>query len=165
MLFKWFMQQWRHFASKNNRNIDWSIDRITNKTWVDSSFNQFLYQNYNANKNHPIFVLATVKCHCSHCSSTQFLCETDGLCFLSWRKINDEFVYTQSCYDKKLFFPPDAPDFCEIRNFEDYGRMCCKKDYCNIEEFREEAKFNMYALIFFVAFLLSIVFLIYQNWN
>jgi uncharacterized membrane protein (GlpM family) len=39
------------------------------------------------------------------------------------------------------------------------------KDYCNIEGFREEVKFNMFALVFFIAFLLSVAFVVYQNWN
>lgn len=113
------------------------------------------------------FFPARIKCHCSFCgSSSQFTCETDGVCFLSWKQMNNELKYSQSCYDKKHFFPPDTPSFCELRNYDDYGRMCCDQDYCNSQGFRkEEVKFNAFALIFFIAFLLSVAFVVYQNWN
>lgn len=91
------------------------------------------------------------------------MCATDGFCYLSWKKTQEGLVFTQGCFDRKLFFPPDEPTFCENRQIDNYGRMCCQKSFCNAEDLKADPGLNIYALFFFTAFILSMLMIFYLN--
>ncbi|XP_055312330.1 TGF-beta receptor type-1 isoform X5 [Sitodiplosis mosellana] len=82
-----------------------------------------------------------LRCHCNDCP--QNTCETDGLCFTSVEaRKNDRWklTYSYSCLDKKQFFPPDRPIWCNSDRkgptarptSEIGGHACCNYSYCNM---------------------------------
>lgn len=36
-----------------------------------------------------------LKCHCDHCHDTNYICETDGVCYFSWELVDDKFHYSK----------------------------------------------------------------------
>lgn len=69
----------------------------------------------------------------------------------------------QGCLDRKYLFPPDEPTYCEARQVADYGRMCCDRNFCDAEDLKLDPGLNVYALFFFIAFILSLSMIFYLN--
>ncbi|XP_066590153.1 TGF-beta receptor type-1 isoform X3 [Prorops nasuta] len=73
-----------------------------------------------------------LKCHCDICTDTNHTCETDGYCFASTSLENEVITYAWRCLDRKFWFPPEEPLFCNKKQ-QGSNRtvICCDKDFCN----------------------------------
>lgn len=40
-------------------------------------------------------LLELLKCHCDTCHDTNFICETDGVCYFSWYVNAGETIYSK----------------------------------------------------------------------
>lgn len=40
-------------------------------------------------------LLELLKCHCDHCHTTNYICETDGVCYFSWELVNNNYKYSK----------------------------------------------------------------------
>ncbi|KAG5680347.1 hypothetical protein PVAND_009857 [Polypedilum vanderplanki] len=75
-----------------------------------------------------------IKCHCDNCPETNYVCETDGVCFYSWERNNDnKYEHRQSCLDSGLIIEGRFPIQCYStkQKKEFYNSDCCKTDFCN----------------------------------
>ncbi|XP_054004675.1 TGF-beta receptor type-1 isoform X4 [Hylaeus anthracinus] len=73
-----------------------------------------------------------LKCHCDICTETNHTCETDGYCFASTSLENDVITYARRCLDRKNWLPPEAPLSCKSKPGIYRSRICCDKEYCNL---------------------------------
>ncbi|XP_028050289.1 TGF-beta receptor type-1 isoform X6 [Monomorium pharaonis] len=73
-----------------------------------------------------------LKCYCDICSDTNYTCETDGYCFASTSLKNNVITYARRCLDRSNWLPPEAPRFCNSKPSTYLSRICCDKDFCNL---------------------------------
>ncbi|XP_014091509.1 TGF-beta receptor type-1 isoform X3 [Bactrocera oleae] len=97
-----------------------------------------------------------LKCHCDICKDTNFICETDGYCFTSVVKDEDETIFSYRCMGSENNLPPNDPAWChEIA--PTYATKCCHNDFCNTKrnfsinlptaEFLPEEPLNAWVLV------------------
>lgn len=142
-------------------------DSTTSREWFNCNWKYFTMpfpkSNFKYWLNPLIFAASSVTCHCSHCALENFMCKTDGICYISWRKHKESLTTIQGCLDRKYLFPPGEPLYCEARQVTDYNRRCCPSNFCNSEDLKLDPGLNVYALFFFVAFILSLSMIFYLN--
>ncbi|XP_006815938.1 TGF-beta receptor type-1-like [Saccoglossus kowalevskii] len=68
-------------------------------------------------------------CSCSVCKSSNYTCETDGVCYIEKRRTESKEIETLTrCMSKQVLHPPDRPLVCEpIFNVV----LCCDTHMCN----------------------------------
>ncbi|XP_012281863.1 TGF-beta receptor type-1 isoform X5 [Orussus abietinus] len=73
-----------------------------------------------------------LKCHCDICVESNHTCVTDGYCFASTSLDHDIVTYAYRCLDRRNWFPPEAPIFCNGKPGVSRSRVCCDTEYCNL---------------------------------
>lgn len=77
----------------------------------------------------------SVKCFCDPRNCDEGVCETDGLCFASViRRENNVLDYAYRCIDSRFLFPPERPIVCmyKEKTNDTYVSQCCSDgDFCN----------------------------------
>ncbi|XP_076664895.1 TGF-beta receptor type-1 babo isoform X5 [Andrena cerasifolii] len=73
-----------------------------------------------------------LKCHCDICTETNHTCITDGYCFASTSLENDAITYARRCFHRDRWLPPEDPLFCKSKPSFYRSRICCDKDFCNL---------------------------------
>ncbi|XP_060652501.1 TGF-beta receptor type-1 isoform X3 [Drosophila nasuta] len=75
-----------------------------------------------------------IKCHCDICKETNHICETDGYCFTSVEKDNDnKIIFSFRCLPLANHLPPEDPAWCHD-NTPRSSTKCCQEDFCNTRE-------------------------------
>ncbi|XP_072108151.1 TGF-beta receptor type-1b isoform X2 [Mobula birostris] len=72
-----------------------------------------------------------LKCYCTHCVSTNFTCETDGLCMTTVTRKEDRIVHGKICVSNAELIPPDRPFLCAASRNDAVSNRCCNTDLCN----------------------------------
>ncbi|XP_069776722.1 TGF-beta receptor type-1b isoform X4 [Narcine bancroftii] len=72
-----------------------------------------------------------LKCFCSHCASTNYTCETDGLCMTTVTRKEDQIVHGKMCVSNAELIPPDRPFLCAPSKNDAVSNRCCDTDLCN----------------------------------
>ncbi|XP_060652499.1 TGF-beta receptor type-1 isoform X1 [Drosophila nasuta] len=83
-----------------------------------------------------------IKCHCDICKETNHICETDGYCFTSVEKDNDnKIIFSFRCLNMSQSFPPGRFIWCNDGRHGGPtarpaaprgGHGCCNdRDFCN----------------------------------
>ncbi|KAH8369701.1 hypothetical protein KR093_000642, partial [Drosophila rubida] len=83
-----------------------------------------------------------IKCHCDICKETNHICETDGYCFTSVEKDNDnKIIFSFRCLNMSQSFPPGRFIWCNDGRYGGPtarpaatrgGHGCCNdRDFCN----------------------------------
>ncbi|XP_060652500.1 TGF-beta receptor type-1 isoform X2 [Drosophila nasuta] len=77
-----------------------------------------------------------IKCHCDICKETNHICETDGYCFTSVEKDNDnKIIFSFRCLEKRYELHREPLECLSSRSkIDSYRIRCCSKDFCNKEE-------------------------------
>ncbi|KAK0178383.1 hypothetical protein PV328_002333 [Microctonus aethiopoides] len=76
-----------------------------------------------------------LKCYCDICTESNHTCETDGYCFASTTRDDDDVItYAHRCVQKQLSSSqPEPLIFCMTSNLRNttFVIECCKEDFCN----------------------------------
>ncbi|XP_032875073.1 TGF-beta receptor type-1-like [Amblyraja radiata] len=72
-----------------------------------------------------------LKCFCSHCESTNYTCETDGLCMSTLSRKGDRVLHGKLCLSNAELIPPDRPFLCATSKNDVVLNRCCDTDLCN----------------------------------
>ncbi|XP_054739693.1 TGF-beta receptor type-1 isoform X2 [Anastrepha obliqua] len=76
-----------------------------------------------------------LKCHCDICKDNNYICETDGYCFTSVVKDEDQIIFSYRCLEKKYDLQREPLECLTSREKEKvYKIKCCSKDFCNKDE-------------------------------
>ncbi|XP_054739692.1 TGF-beta receptor type-1 isoform X1 [Anastrepha obliqua] len=84
-----------------------------------------------------------LKCHCDICKDNNYICETDGYCFTSVVKDEDQIIFSYRCLNMSQSFPPGRSIWCNDGSrggptarpaAPSGGHGCCKdRDFCNLD--------------------------------
>ncbi|KAK0181734.1 hypothetical protein PV327_003990 [Microctonus hyperodae] len=86
-----------------------------------------------------------LKCYCDICTESNHTCETDGYCFASTTRDDDDVItYAHRCLDRKNWFPPESPLVCKPNNYQ--SGACCDQEYCNLNLYPVLQTFNVHKL-------------------
>ncbi|XP_012229023.1 TGF-beta receptor type-1 isoform X4 [Linepithema humile] len=73
-----------------------------------------------------------LKCYCDICTNDNYTCTTDGYCFASTSLENNVVTHARRCLNRSNWLPPEAPHFCNSKPGIYRSRICCDKDFCNL---------------------------------
>ncbi|KAL0158086.1 hypothetical protein M9458_046162, partial [Cirrhinus mrigala] len=72
-----------------------------------------------------------LKCNCTACESSGYVCETDGACMASTSYINgQEEQQVRICIPRVSLVPPGQPIYC-LSAKGLLNTHCCYTDFCN----------------------------------
>ncbi|CRK97925.1 CLUMA_CG011298, isoform C [Clunio marinus] len=77
----------------------------------------------------------TITCHCDHCHDTNYVCETDGVCYFSWELVDGKYHFSKRCLEGSQIIKGRFPLQCystkeKVRN-QEFNANCCETDFCN----------------------------------
>ncbi|XP_022661949.1 TGF-beta receptor type-1-like isoform X3 [Varroa destructor] len=85
--------------------------------------------------NSPGSDLPKLRCYCNDCTTSNYTCETNGVCFAGTKRVDgDKYEFYYSCVGQEELQPPRKPLICETAetpNKQFVKVECCTTDMCN----------------------------------